>query len=234
MQQPTFAQQQLSFDATPAETPRPAAARMEDDDFGIELTGRARTMFDAMKAIVVAPECRLKFYRQDFFKYDRARLAATHGTGQFIWIIRESGTHFLTIGVHARNYIEIDAVLSIGDACDIYLVEPARASLHRIDADKARELGKQLEYTVINGTVFKQTRAIAHMRVSFTPWSDGKQPQGIVNMTRTDAYLSKADLIALVQIAGNEVIERSQSLFTGMQTCTLDGSDMFGLIEQAQ
>ncbi|WP_176329096.1 hypothetical protein [Burkholderia vietnamiensis] len=229
-------QQQLVFEtAVPAALRTSTAASIEEQDFGILLTGLARTMFDAMKAIIVSPACRLKNYRIDFFKYDRARLAATHGTGRHIWIVRTNGTFLVSIGVHARNRIELDGALSAtGQDGDIYLIDPAHGQVREIDAGQARELAKHLDYVTRDGTVFKENRAIAHLSVSFTSWTCGRSPQGIVRMTRMDAPLTQSDLVALVQIAGNEVIERSHSLFTGMQTCTLDGVDLVELIEQAK
>ena len=188
-------QQQMTFDMG-AQTANAVAlnahvASSEAEDFGIVLTGRARTIFDAMKAIVEAPGCRLNAYKQDFYKYDRARLAATHGTGRYIWVIRENGTHLISIGIHTRNFAEIDAALHAGgNACDIYLIDPARALAQKIDAGKARELGKQLEYVTRNGTVFKADCAIAHFDVTFTAWAHGKPPQGVVLITRTDAPLA--------------------------------------------
>lgn len=229
--------QQLSFDiaTSAASMTQASASNAGENDFGIVLTGRARTMFDAMKAIVDSPDCRLQHYRDDFFKCDRGYLARTHATGRYVWVLRNSGTHLIQIGAHERNYEELDAALHAGgNACDIYLIDSARVSVTKIDAAKAREIGKRLDYVTRNGVVSKDGRAIACIEITLTPWSHGKPPQGIVRMTSTDAQLSKGDLIALRQIAEWEVIGRTQSLFTRTQTSTLDGTEISDLIDQIQ
>lgn len=230
-------QQQLSFDAVSngACAPQASTAAAIENDFGIALTGRARTIFDAMKSIVESPACRLKHYRDDFFHGDRAYLSRTHGTGRYVWVVRDCGTHLIQTGVHERNYDELDAVLhSYGNACDVYEIDAARATIKKIDAVKARELGKRLEYVTRDGVVSKECRAIAGMDITLSPWGHGQSPQGIVRFTGTDANLSKGDLIALRQIAEWEVIARTHSLFTRTQSATLDGVDIFDLIDQIQ
>jgi hypothetical protein len=226
--------QQLTFDIPPAQSATSTTAAPAADDHGIPLIGRARTIFEAMKAIVEAPGCRLKHYTVDFYKYDRQYLANTRAIGRYVWILRDSGTHLIRVGVHARACTEIDAAFSCGsDAFDVYLIDMDRVSIQPITEARARGLGNQLQYVTKDGTVSKAGLALAWMRVDFTPWSDGRAPQGIVKITRVAQNLSKGDLIALVQIAQCEVIERSQSLFTGMALCTLDGSEIFDLIENA-
>lgn len=230
-------QQQLSFDIATSAAPvtRTSASSAAENDFGIVLTGRARTVFDAMKAIVESSGCRLEHYRDDFFKCDRGFLARTHATGRYIWVIRNSGTHLVQIGAHERNYDELDAALHAGgNACDIYLIDSGRVSVTKIDAAKARELGKRLDYVTRNGVVTKDGRAIACFEITLTPWNHGEPPKGMVRMTRTDAQLSKGDLIALRQIAEWEVIARTQSLFTRTQTSTIDGAEIADLIDQIQ
>lgn len=227
--------QQLSFDMTPAtgKAAKPASPVMAQGEPSVPLFGRARSVFDAMRAVVEAPGSILKHYKQDFYKYDAAYLGRTHGIGKHLWILRDSGTHLVRIGVHPRMHMELEAALDIGCAAEIYLIDPDRVSVRSITKGRAHDLIKQYEYTTQNGCVLKGGETIASLNVSFTPYSDGRSPQGIVKISSTGATLRKADLIALRQIAECEVIAASHSLFTGTQSCTLDGQDVFDLIEQA-
>jgi hypothetical protein len=200
----------------------------------VELVGRARTVFEAMRAIVEAPGSILKHYKQDFYKYDARYLARTHALGLHVWILRDSGTHLVRIGVHERMNLELDAALHAGrEECEIYLIDPERVSIKPITEARVRDLMKSFEYQTNNGNVTKAGQCIAWLDVRITPWSDGKPPQGIVKIETMSQRLSKGDLIALRQIAECEVIAATQSLFTGTKECTIRGEDVFDLIARA-
>lgn len=202
-------------------------------DTRVALSGRARALFEAMSAIVEAPNSILKHYKKDFYKYDAEYLARTHAIGAHIWIVRDSGTHLARIGVHERMHLDIEAVLQdCRDGREIYLIESERISIKRISEGRARDLMKTFEYKTHNSSVTKDRDCIAWLDVRLTPWTDGRAPQGIVRIEPIARSFSKGDLIALRQIAECEVIAASQSLFTGTKSCTLNGVDVFDLIEQ--
>lgn len=226
--------QQVSLDlSTPAAT-TVSKAVCEEVSAADALTGRARTVFDAMAAIVEAPGCILQHYKVDFYKYDAEYLARSHAIGLHLWILRPSGTHLIRVGVHPALHEYIDAALSVGPSHTIYLIDPERVSITKITETRARELAGKYEFTTDECTVTKAGQIIARIDVSFTPYSCGKEPRGIVTLyRRTDAPLSKGDLIALWQIAGCEVTKRGRSLFTKTESVTLDGEDLYDLIERA-
>lgn len=223
--------QQMSFDLATT-TDSGSAVPTEGD--AIALTGRARTVFEAMRAIVESPDCVLRHYKQDFYKYDAAYLARTHAIGLHAWILRDAGTHLVRMGVHRRMHEELLAGLQAGgENAQIYMIDPAKVAIKAIDANRARELTTRFEYVTKDQTVWKNDQPLAWLDVRFTPWSNGRSPQGLVRIEPRTERLSKGDLIALRQIAECEVIDASHSLFTGTESCTIEGRDVFELIEQA-
>jgi hypothetical protein len=225
--------QQMSFDLTSATIGGNSAPI--DSEPPVALTGRARTVFEAMRAIVESPDCILRHYKQDFYKYDAAYLARTHAIGLHAWILRDAGTHLVRVGVHRRMHEELLAGLAAGGAsAQIYLIDPEKVSIKKIDAARARELATRFEYITKDQTVYKNGQPLAWLDVRFTPWRDGRLPQGVVRIEAHSKHLSKGDLIALRQIAECEVIDASHSLFTGTESCTIEGRDVFELIDEAK
>jgi hypothetical protein len=196
------------------------------------LAARVERVFDAMRAVIEAPCCRLKHYRQDFYQYDRAYLERTLASGRYGWVIRHSGTHLVQLGRHPKMHEEIVAALESTPDCDCYLVDTRRASASPVSAAQLREALDRLEYTVHGAGVSRGVLRIAALDVRLTPWSHGESPKGVVRFTSAGTPLELDDLVALVQIAECEVVRTSQSLFTGTKTVTLDGEDLRELIAQ--
>ena len=196
------------------------------------LAARVDRVFNAMSAIIEAPDGRLKHYKEDFFVHDRAYLERTGASGIYGWIVRESGTHLVQLGRHPKMHEELAAALETTSNRDSYLVDARRASVTPISESQLREQLRLLQYTVAGTSVRRGETRIAAMDVSLTPWSHGESPKGVVLIESAGEPLSFDDLVALGQIAECEVVRKSQSLFTGVRSITLDGDDLRVLIEE--
>ncbi|KDR28529.1 MULTISPECIES: hypothetical protein [Caballeronia] len=196
-------------------------------------TARVERVFAAMSRIIDAADSRLQHYRQDFYKYDRAYLERTSASGTYGWIVRDTGTHLVQLGRHPKMHEELAAALNITDNLDCYLVDARLATVTQVDVARMRERMGQMQYTVTNGAVMRGEIRIASIDVQMTPWSHGESPKGIVCLESAGSTLNADDLIALVQIAECEVVRKSQSLFTGTRSVTLDGKDLHELIAQS-
>ncbi|MCX4150011.1 MULTISPECIES: hypothetical protein [Paraburkholderia] len=193
---------------------------------------RVARVFDAMRGIVEKPDARLKHYTVDFYEHDRAYLQRTYATGQYGWVVRESGTHLVQLGRHPRMNEELDAALRVGPSRDCYLIDARAGTVMEVTEAKLREEMSRFTYVTGTHVVGKNGRTIAMMDVSMSPWAHANPPQGIVRFRSLDVPLTHEDLVALAQIGASEVIRVSHSLLTGTQTLELDGENLLDLIEQ--
>ncbi|RQQ77927.1 hypothetical protein DF134_36355 [Burkholderia stagnalis] len=196
------------------------------------IAARVDRVFAVMSRIIDGPDNRLQHYRQDFFTHDRAYLERTLASGTYGWVVRQSGTHLVQLGRHPKMHEELAAALELTHDLDCYLVDATRASVTRVSSARLREQLGQLQYTVAGAGVRRGESRIASIDVQLTPWSHGESPKGVVGFESADATLSLDDLVALAQIAQCEVIGKSQSLFTGTRSISLDGKDLHELIAQ--
>jgi hypothetical protein len=196
------------------------------------VAARVDRVFGAMSRIIEAPDSRLLHYRDDFFKHDRAYLERTCASGSYGWIVRQSGTHLVQLGNHSKMHEELAAVLEMTSSHDCYLIDARRASVTPVDAARLREQLGQLQYTVAGASVRRGDTRIAAIDVQLTPWTHGESPKGVVLLESAGVTLSLDDLVALAQIAECEVVRKSQSLFPGTRSISLDGEDLRALIER--
>ncbi|PZR41189.1 MULTISPECIES: hypothetical protein [Burkholderiaceae] len=196
------------------------------------VAARVERVFAAMSRIVEAPDSRLLHYRADFFTHDRAYLTRTCASGLYGWVVRVSGTHLVQLGRHPKMHEELDAALGLTRELDCYLVDAGRTSVTAVSAAQLREQLRQFRYTVEGAGVWRGESRIATIDVQITPWTHGEPPKGVVSIRSTGVPLSLDDLVALAQIAECEVVRKSQSLFTGTRSVSLDGKDVYALITE--
>jgi len=196
------------------------------------VVARVDRVFAAMSRFIDLPDSRLAHYRQDFFTHDRAYLERTFASGTYGWVVRRSGTHLVQLGRHPKMHEELAAALDLTHELDCYLVDARRASVTPVTSAQLREQMSQLQYTVAGAGVHRGATRIATIDVRLTPWSHGESPKGVVDIESADASLSHDDFVALAQIAQCEVIGKSQSLFTGTRSISLNGQDLYELIAQ--
>lgn len=189
-----------------------------------EKKAQTTPVFEQLRQIVEAPGYPfLRHYKEDFYRHDNNYLARTIADGvRYLWIARANGSHLVRLGVHQKMHGEIEAVLDTfpDESMDIRLVKVASmdkpANVVKINATKAREELKRLDYKVEGATVINRAGdRIASMLVKITGWSTGERPYGVVRIQPAGGgTMSRADLIALGQITECEVIRESGSLFT--------------------
>jgi hypothetical protein len=195
-----------------------------------------KEIIDRMRSVIEAPEYRfLTHYKSDFYKCDVDYLNRTEAPGsRYLWVVRETGTHLVRLGVHPKIHEEGTAALHVCAPAkrEVYLVDDK--GLTRINDERATQLLKQLDYHVSNGVVYKGRVAIASFTVETSRWSIGKPPAGTVRFAALQQYLALETLVALRQIAESEVVVATQSLFTRTESATLDGVDLFDMIQAQQ
>lgn len=192
--------------------------------------------FEWMKAVIEQPSYPfLTHYRDDFYKHDRRYLEATDAPGsRYIWVVRETGTHLVKIGVHPGMHEEITAAMATcgPERREVYLVSDAGVT--KLSDAKTKTLLQSYQYTVQGSMVFKEKRHLATLDVSVSRWSQGSQPTGTVHITGVQPYLSLETLVSLCQIGEREVIRKAGTLFVGTETITLDGQPLREMIGQQQ
>ncbi len=193
----------------------------------------ANQTFEAMRGVIESPGYPyLKHYRQDFYEHDRRFIERNHSTdASYLWIVRESGTHLIALGVHPKMCEEGFAAMRLSGACDLYLVK--RERVKSVGFEEAERLLREFRYRVDGASVVNAQGVLAGFTVSMSPWHAGSV-KGTVRYTTgaSSRSLSLGDLIALAQIAECEVIRSTQSLFTPTELILLDGADLRDLIEQ--
>lgn len=187
--------------------------------------------FEAMVDVVSQPGCSyLTSYKQDLYKYDFEKLMTTHTLGtRYLWIVREMGTHLITLGVHPKLNEEIDAVLSLHRDCVIFLVQDAQ--LKEISRERAAMEAKRFDYTVKNGFVYNASGPLASVYVRPVPrYCNGERAYGVYLEMCPDALLQPKDVMALVQIAQCETIKTAHSFFVKINEILLNEHDIWEFV----
>ena len=188
--------------------------------------------FAAMRQIVEAPNYPyLTAYKDDFYKHDRMYLERTCAPGnRYLWVVRKHGTHLIRLDVHPKMAEEGLAVLNLESVGERFLV--AGDKVMPVDDAQARKLLASFTYAMFHGAVSKGGVALAQLAVDVSPWSSGRR-EGRVHYTSwvPVAAMTLGDLVALRQIAECEVIKATQSLFTPTTEVTLDGEDLWAIID---
>jgi hypothetical protein len=196
----------------------------------------AEIVFNLMAAVVEDPGFKyLTSYKVDFYKYDKAYLERTWVPGiRYMWIVRESGTHLVRLGVHQKMNDELIAALGISDNMAIYIVSDD--GVKQISVNGANALLNIFDYSIHGTVVCRGTEPLAAMDIDARRDLDNNRLTGQVKYSSqaTPRCLNLADLTALAQIAECEVIAYTQSLFTPTSSITINGEDLRELIISKQ
>ena len=187
--------------------------------------------FNAMKAVIEAEGYQyLKHYRQDFYEIDRDYLVQTYTRqARYLWVVRESGTHLVNLGVHPKMSEAVEAVFSLTSDLETYIVEDD--FVRNVSMKHARQALSEFRYGVKDDLVSLDGMPLARLNVEFSPWSSGPR-KGRVSYSLHDpkTTLTRAVMVALIQIAQSEVVLASQSLFTATDSIVIDGQDLYGMV----
>lgn len=190
---------------------------------------KATTIIAAMTAILEAPGYPLlKYYKMDFAA-DKLQVQNTwHPAMRMLWIVRESGTHLGTLGVHPRINESLRVVIDrhlfdkTTDKMDCFLV--TAQGIAKLTAQQALAELKQLDYIVTGNEIMdKHENCLASFQIDLCD-RQGKL-LGDVDFTTTHQNLQEHPnhCIALAQIAQCEVINAWQSLQASARRVTLNG-----------
>lgn len=193
-------------------------------------------MHAKMARIVNAPGYPLlKDYRRDFEVLDLDILRAQwHGEGRALWIVREMGTDIVNLGVHPKSSEHGKAVLGMGGAKQCYLLTPRRIT----QIDQARAAGelKSFEWSIDQGRISRKGQPVADLIELRTAYAQDPKSRIVADIRleplRPVEKLSHPEIMGLFEFVRCEAINQSQSLFCVPRSVTLDGRDMFGILDQ--
>ena len=190
---------------------------------------QAVAIFEAMREVVEAPGYPyLNHYKVDFYKYDFDHIMRTYTTGvRYLWVVRDCGTHLLNLGVHAKMTEEIKAVFSLFSECAIYIVD--KDKVKEITLEHAKFEIERSDYQLKNGVVYSRGTILATLKVKMLPQRYCQEREYGVDYSSMARYLTAKDLLALLQIARCEVVEKAQTFFAKSGPVTLDGHDLHDL-----
>lgn len=204
-------------------------------------------LFNAMAQLLKLPTMAFfQHYTKDFFEHDRRELITWGAPGaRYIWVVRDSGTHLIRIGVDPKSCEYGMAVLeqisrnrNCPSALFVRIFEITDRTITEIDVGHAqRLLGASSDaYKVRNGVVSRRDggnsyRDLATLRID-TQTRSAAMPLRHVRFT-TSNKLSPADVGALRIIAQCEVVRASQSLFTSPASIEIDGVDVCDVMVNA-
>lgn len=177
---------------------------------------KTEKIYALMLREIVKNDAVLKFYKRDFYTFDLNHLQDTGASGEYLWLVRESGTHLVTLGVHNRLNEGFRYAVEMRESTprELFLINAERATILPITEAYAFELLGKLEYQISGSTVMKGNDPIADFEVK-TSWSANQQLGGSVRyFPVANANLSLHDLTAMRQIAIEEVVVKASSLFT--------------------
>ena len=189
--------------------------------------------FEAMVSIVTQEGYPLlNHYKQDLYKYDFENLMRSHTRGaRYMWIVRDSGTHLVRLGVHPKMNEELEAVLALYRDCEIYVVQDAR--LKQISREQAAEELKKLDYSVVNGQVIGPKGPLAWFNVRSQPrYTASERAYAVDCEACPGTFITAKDLLALIQIVQSEMIKAAQSFFVCVDEITLNKLDLHDLFMQ--
>lgn len=203
----------------------------------------ANRIIEAMTAILEAPGYPLlKFYKEIDFAADKLQIQSEwHPNTRMLWIVRESGSHLGTMGVHARGNEALRVVIDQHkynrtlNRLDCFLITGQGVS--KISPDGALNELKRLDYVVRDGNVLDATgRELASVEIHLI--QDNSQMTGEVAFitANMEVMAQRQHHIALMQIAKAEVINAWQSLWAQPRKVTLNGADLKAMLhaEEAQ
>lgn len=215
-----------------AEQPVKSMSRVEY----ASIVQRAARVFALMRPMIDSPDSRLQWYRNDFYLHDRNYLRATHATGQYLWIVRESGTELRKLAMHPSENEWLRATMNITDARDMYLVDADHMSISNVlDDEHAERLMNRFRYSLQEGVIAKDDVPLVQIstKIVWEPTSEHGQ-RNVAHVTLTSLrQVPEIEHAALVSLAAIHARERAQSLFTPVGNITLDGQDLYAQLTPA-
>jgi hypothetical protein len=172
-----------------------------------------------------------KHYREDFTCTDRYVLE-NYGSpeAEYLWVVRESGTHLVRLGVHERSSEWGYAALNLGGTQRAFHVTATNVA--EVGPARARALLGKLRYAVHEGVVSRDGVPFALIALS-TDGGDSAIAQRVTVRLQSLCELTREQLTALYEIAIREV-SRVFSLFTAIREITLDGRPIDDRIKDAR
>lgn len=192
----------------------------------------------AMRGVVEAPGYPLlKGYKTDFYEHDVRQIRNSWASGsQFLWVVREYGTHLAHIGVHAKLNEYASAAISVavtsGSPYEIYHL--SAKGVRKLTLEAARLLLVVMQYVTQDHRVMDASgKVVAAFTVERV--ATGTTQSGIVRFTTAhDVIRTPSFLAALNQIAMGEVVKAWGSWFCSVQAVEVDGRDIAPLLNESE
>lgn len=201
-------------------------------------------VFDAMQSLVDSPLLAFfQGYKSDFDEHDRREICDWGSTSaEWIWAVRESGTHLVQLGISDRQDEYLHALLK-HLASDLK-AEPARAKLFHVNGtgqvreagaeDIARLVARPRRYSLQSNLLTRHLAdgSLVPIARSRLIWERGfaRSPKATVAFDTVAGYQPTAmqrwnDIAVMRVLAGDLVVEDAGSLLTGFSKLLLDGQN---------
>lgn len=201
-------------------------------------------VFNAMQCLVHSPVLAFfQRYRNDFDEHDRREICDWGSpAAEWIWVVREHGTHLVQLGISDRQDEYLRAVLK-HVASDVK-ADPARAKLFHVSGTgQVLEVGveaisqlvaRPVRYSLLANVLARHCAdgsavPIARSRLI---WERGfaRQPQAVVAFDTVPGYQPTAmqrwnDIAVMRVLAIDIVVDDTGSLLTGVSKLLLDGQN---------
>lgn len=198
-----------------------------------------KQLHEQMAKCVDGPDSRLKYHRDDFETLDLRYLENTwHPGARMLWVVRESGTHIVPLGIHSKMSEEGLAILDMADSEDapkeLYLLS-LRGVTRLTDSQARSELAK-IDWSLDrNGRIFHKEVAIADIVDVVDVVVEGEDNALYADVDLFPIFdveeLSIGELVALRIFAECAAIAVAQSLFVQTRFARLGENDIDTMLE---
>lgn len=198
-----------------------------------------QAIFDLMKSRLAQPDMAFfQHYRDDFFIHDCRELVEWGSpNASYLWFVRESGSDLTRLQTCPKHAERGEALLDLHDWSKgkLFHARPSSsgrssATLSEVTLLQARELIEAPSAYERKGGVV--THAKAGMRSELTRlrivWDRGyaAMPKAHVKCELSSANITLDHVTAIRLLALAEVVEETQSLFTGAQSINVNGESI--------
>lgn len=172
----------------------------------------------------------LTHYRSDF-ELDRSYLdRAWHDEARMLWVIRESGTHLIPLGVHPGMSSEGLAALGSDSRNEAFIV--TNKGVEPADRNRANAELANFVWLERQGRVHKNGVPVADViDVKFEHVGNALRADVKMSSIKRVERMSLGDTVALAIHAERAAIERAGTLFCQTRSILMDGADFYAAMD---
>ncbi len=173
----------------------------------------------------------LKYYRTDFEVIDRQFIdRAWSDESKMLWIVGESGTHLIPLGIHPGMCDWGRAALTIAKDYDLFIAD--QAGLKKIDRAQALLALGSYSWQDHSGRICKGGRPLADI-LDIAIERSGRGLRADVKLASLvkPELLTLGETVGLVQMVERAAIDKAGTLFCATNSILIDGADIYRLMD---